>query len=114
MKYEDVKIRRITVETNAMGVKELENLDSVVLFGVQSGEVVMGAIGEISAVEIIEMASDLGSAIGAGLRGLDPALRLTAAKVAARALIMGSVNGPAIDKISAASAANEVVFGIES
>ena len=50
MKYEDVKISRILIESNVMGVKELENLDSVVLFGVQSGEVVMGALVQFASV----------------------------------------------------------------
>lgn len=113
MTYGDVKISRILIESNVMGVNEMTDLDAVVLFGMRDGKIVMGALGEFTVAQMIEISANLGMLLGAGF-GAHDEMAAVAAKVAARALTMGAADKEMVDNISAQCVANELAFKVES
>lgn len=113
MTYDNFKISRVLIESNAMGVNEMTDLDAVVVFGRRGGKIIMGALGSFTVAQMIEIAADLGALLGAGF-GSNDEMMSVAAKVAARALAMGAADKEMVDSISAQCVANELAFKVES
>lgn len=112
MKIEDVKIVRVLVEDTATGVNEIRDAESVMAFTIKDGGLKATIIGAFRTSGFAEICQCLGATIAAAAPEGEKGLMM--AYIALAALADGLANRPQADEISAKSAENEVIYGVES
>lgn len=112
MKLEDVKVTRVLIEDTVSGEHEVRDADGAMAFAVKDGELKISVVGSFGAAAIMEIISFLGTMVAVGAKG--PAAKLAASRLALLALTDGMTDQSEADRVISVSAANEVVYGVES
>lgn len=112
MKIEDVKIVRVLVEDTVTGANEIRDAESVMAFAIKDGHLMTTTVGAFRPSGLAEICQCLGAIIAAGAPEGEKGLMM--ARIALAALADGLTNRLQADEISAKSAENEVIYGVES
>ena len=112
MKLEDVKVARVLIEDTVSGGHEVRDADAAMAFAVKDRELKISVVGVFRAEAILEIISFLGTMVAVGAKS--PGAKLAVGRLALCALTEGMTDQAEAERVICRSAANEVVYGVES